>query len=111
MVSTNEKTIHGNNRGLGWRTRQVGSHISDESLQQIARSLASIVTPSSGPRDSSPLGDAQVVPHVDVDNLGNLYADQGKNAETEKMYRRALDGKEKTWGPEYTSTLNTLNNY
>ena len=42
MVSTNEKTIHGKNKGLGWRTRQVGGHISDESLQQIARSLASV---------------------------------------------------------------------
>jgi len=30
-----------------------------------------------------------------VNNLGLLYADQGKLAEAEKMYRRALDGKEK----------------
>ena len=42
MVSTSEKTIHGKNKGLGWRTRQVGGHISDESLQQIARSLAGV---------------------------------------------------------------------
>ncbi len=28
----------------------------------------------------------------------------------EAMYRRALDGKEKAWGPEHTSTLNTVNN-
>jgi hypothetical protein len=27
MVSTDGKTIHGKNNGLGWRTRQVGSHI------------------------------------------------------------------------------------
>jgi hypothetical protein len=27
MVSTNGKTIHGKNRGLGWRTRQVGGYI------------------------------------------------------------------------------------
>ena len=26
------------------------------------------------------------------------------------MYRRALEGKEKAWGPEHTSTLNTVNN-
>ena len=26
------------------------------------------------------------------------------------MYRRALQGKEKAWGPEHTSTLDTVNN-
>jgi tetratricopeptide (TPR) repeat protein len=30
-----------------------------------------------------------------INNLGNLYADQGKLGEAEKMYRRALDGYEK----------------
>lgn len=40
-------------------------------------------------------------------NLGLLYADQGKMAEAEKMYQRAL---EKSWGPEHTSTLDTVNN-
>ncbi|KAL6714253.1 hypothetical protein ACLMJK_007676 [Lecanora helva] len=42
--------------------------------------------------------------------LGLLYADQGKLAEAEKMYERALDGKEKVLGPEHTSTLQTVNN-
>ncbi|SLM34595.1 kinesin light chain 1 [Lasallia pustulata] len=31
-------------------------------------------------------------------------------AEAEAMYRRALEGKVKTWGPEHTSTLNRVNN-
>jgi tetratricopeptide (TPR) repeat protein len=26
------------------------------------------------------------------------------------MYKRALEGKEKAWGPEHTSTLDTVNN-
>ncbi|KAF1940516.1 hypothetical protein EJ02DRAFT_494611 [Clathrospora elynae] len=26
------------------------------------------------------------------------------------MYQRALQGKEKAWGPEHTSTLGTVNN-
>ncbi len=30
--------------------------------------------------------------------------------EAEDMYLRALTGKEKTWGPEHTSTLITVNN-
>ncbi|SLM37471.1 kinesin light chain 1 [Lasallia pustulata] len=45
-----------------------------------------------------------------VNNLGVLYADQGKMAEAEAMHRRALEGKEKAWGPEHTSTLDTVNN-
>ena len=45
-----------------------------------------------------------------VNNLGLLYANQGKLGEAEKMYRRALDGKEKARGPDHTSTLNTVNN-
>jgi Tetratricopeptide repeat len=31
-------------------------------------------------------------------------------AEAEAMYMRALQGKEKMWGPEHTSTLDTVNN-
>ncbi|EDO03050.1 hypothetical protein SS1G_05528 [Sclerotinia sclerotiorum 1980 UF-70] len=54
---------------------------------------------------------------VDIDglywefhNLGVLYSDQGKLAEAEKMYLRALEGKEKALGPDHTSTLDTVNN-
>jgi tetratricopeptide (TPR) repeat protein len=43
-------------------------------------------------------------------NLGILYADQGKHAEAKKMYRRALDGKEKASGTGHTSTLDIVNN-
>ena len=42
--------------------------------------------------------------------LGLLYSDQGKMKEAEDMYLRALAGKEKAWGPEHTSTLDTVNN-
>ena len=42
--------------------------------------------------------------------LANLYSDQGKMKEAEDMYVRALTGKEKAWGPEHISTLNTVNN-
>jgi tetratricopeptide (TPR) repeat protein len=43
-------------------------------------------------------------------SLGHLYADQGKLDEAEKMYQRALQGKEKAWGPDHTSTLDTVHN-
>jgi tetratricopeptide (TPR) repeat protein len=42
--------------------------------------------------------------------LGLLCADQGKMDEAEKMYQRALQGKEKALGPDHTSTLSTVNN-
>jgi Tfp pilus assembly protein PilF len=45
-----------------------------------------------------------------VNNLGLLYANQGKMDEAEKMYQRALQGYEKAWGPEHTLTLSMVNN-
>jgi tetratricopeptide (TPR) repeat protein len=53
--------------------------------------------------------------HVDahtVNNLGILYADQGKLVEAEQMYERALRGYEKAIGADnittYIPALNTL---
>ena len=43
-------------------------------------------------------------------DLGNLYRDQGKLAEAEQMYQRALQGTEKALGAEHMSTLSTVNN-
>ena len=45
-----------------------------------------------------------------IHGLGILYADQGKLGEAEKMYQRALEGKEKALGQDHTSTLNIVNN-
>lgn len=39
MVSTNGKTLHGENRGLGWRTRQVGGYLSDDTVRQVSRDM------------------------------------------------------------------------
>lgn len=44
MVSTNGKTLHGTNRGLGWRSRQVGGYLSDQTVRQISRDMSSIPT-------------------------------------------------------------------
>jgi len=46
----------------------------------------------------------------DCHNLGYLYANQGKLVEAEQMCQRALQGKEKAWGRDHTSTLDTVNN-
>ena len=45
-----------------------------------------------------------------VNNLGNLYADQGKLGQAEEMCIRALRGYEKAWGADHMSTLETVNN-
>jgi tetratricopeptide (TPR) repeat protein len=45
-----------------------------------------------------------------VNNLGNLYYNQGKLAEAENIYVRALEGYKKVLGAEHTSTLDTVNN-
>jgi len=48
MVSTDGKTLHGSNRGLGWRSRQVGGHLSDATVQQISRDFTAINIGNSG---------------------------------------------------------------
>ncbi|RFU30805.1 hypothetical protein B7463_g5540, partial [Scytalidium lignicola] len=42
-------------------------------------------------------------------NLGELFADQGKLYEAEKMHQRALQGRERTLGTNHNLTLNTVN--
>ena len=43
-------------------------------------------------------------------SCGNLFSDQGRLGEAEKMYDRALQGYEKAWGSDHTETLDTVNN-
>ncbi|WYZ34743.1 hypothetical protein EsH8_I_001019 [Colletotrichum jinshuiense] len=42
--------------------------------------------------------------------LGGLYSAHGRLQVAEATYERALQGKEKAWGPDHTTTLNTINN-
>lgn len=42
MVSTDGNIINGTNKGLGWRSRQVGGHLNDATVQQISRDFASV---------------------------------------------------------------------
>jgi hypothetical protein len=62
MISTDGKTIHGKNRGLGWRTRQVGGHLSDVSLQQLSRDMSGISFQNTGNGDQSSRGNTLSVP-------------------------------------------------
>lgn len=42
MVSTDGKTLHGKNSGLGWRSFQVGGSMSETALQDVVRSMSSL---------------------------------------------------------------------
>lgn len=39
MVSTKGKVLRGTNRGLGWRTRQFGGYLDDETVRQLSRDM------------------------------------------------------------------------
>jgi hypothetical protein len=68
LVSTEGKTIHGKNRGVGWRTRQVGGHLNDISVQQLSRDLTSISIRSMGDEGSHSRGNAPPVTHDGLEN-------------------------------------------
>ncbi|KAH7309341.1 hypothetical protein BKA65DRAFT_519640 [Rhexocercosporidium sp. MPI-PUGE-AT-0058] len=70
MVSTDGNILHGTNRGLGWRTRQVGGHLSDLSVQQLSRDMSSIRLEHSGNEGSSS-GSTMPVPSEGVDGTTN----------------------------------------
>ena len=103
-------------KGEGIGTRP---HINTRHGQQLGPSLRGPGPPPAWPRrcTSGHCKDtrkhwAQIITSTlnTINNLGLLYADQGKLDEAEKMYQRALEGYEKALGPDHTSTLNTINN-
>jgi flagellar biosynthesis chaperone FliJ len=53
MVSTDGQILHGKNQGLGWRSRQVGGHMNDASLQQLSRDMFASHFQTSGTDPSS----------------------------------------------------------
>jgi Fungal N-terminal domain of STAND proteins len=61
MVSTDGQILHGKNRGLGWRTRQVGGHLSDETVQMISRDFSNIDIHNTNSEKPHPQGNPQSV--------------------------------------------------
>ncbi|RAL15202.1 uncharacterized protein BO97DRAFT_441198 [Aspergillus homomorphus CBS 101889] len=62
MVSTNGKILHGKNRGMGWRNRQFGGYMSNESIQQLSRDLTAHYTLS--PRGEKPNSRTDTMPEA-----------------------------------------------
>ena len=48
---------------------------------------------------------------LSLNNLAGLYRDQGKYAQAEPLYQRALAIREKALGPEHPDTATSLENY
>ncbi|KAL7903677.1 hypothetical protein GGI35DRAFT_347126 [Trichoderma velutinum] len=58
IVATNGETLNGTNRGLGWRSRQIAGHFSDETMQQISRDMTAYIVedPPTAPTDGKLAG-------------------------------------------------------
>jgi tetratricopeptide (TPR) repeat protein len=115
-----------------WIQASVNTRTDDDFLQTAMTTIGLAVPPEKS-RDFATI-QRRLLPHVahllqylnsvtetrdDIDTavylsslhmLGDLCAYQGKLVEAEQMYQRALQGYEKAWGPEHTSTLGTVNN-
>jgi hypothetical protein len=68
MVSTDGNLLHGKNRGLGWRTRQVGGHLSDVSVQQLSRDMSRTGFENFGNEGPSSRGNTLSAPDDGVEN-------------------------------------------
>ncbi|KAJ5935943.1 hypothetical protein N7454_005241 [Penicillium verhagenii] len=73
MVSANGKVLHGKNRGMGWRSRQVGGYLSNESIQQLSRDFSTMQTSLSRGENSSPK--ASSTPSADDNMEGETTAE------------------------------------
>jgi hypothetical protein len=62
MVSTDGNIINGRNRGLGWRTRQVGGHLSDLSVQKISGDFTNTISHNTRTNDLSSKRNTPSVP-------------------------------------------------
>ncbi|KAH8657386.1 hypothetical protein BGZ60DRAFT_531552 [Tricladium varicosporioides] len=68
MVSTDGSIIHGKNRGLGWRTRQVGGHLSDLSVQQLSRDMSNIRPQYNGNENPASRDNIMSAPDGEMEN-------------------------------------------
>ena len=60
--------------------------------------------------DKRVLGEDHPVTMTGMNNLANLYSNQGRYAEAEPLFVKALDGYRRVMGGEHPETLNTMNN-
>ncbi|PKY00323.1 hypothetical protein P168DRAFT_76702 [Aspergillus campestris IBT 28561] len=76
MVSTSGQLVRGKNRGLGWRTRQVGGHLSDTTVQQLSRDMTSFNLRNTESYGQPSQGRASVVPDETENEAINEFKDR-----------------------------------
>jgi hypothetical protein len=77
MVSTDGKPIHGINRGLGWRSRQVGGYLDNATVQQISRDMSSTNFQNNGNEGLPLQGNPSSVPNNEVETkLGSEFRER-----------------------------------
>jgi hypothetical protein len=98
MVSTDGKIIHGRNRGLGWRSRQVGGHLSDRTVQKLSQdfshmSFQSIGRASPSLRDNTPPADNDGTQHESSSEFKERYGRGFKLASAADISSKSMEGK------------------
>ncbi|CAF3468047.1 unnamed protein product [Fusarium graminearum] len=110
-----------------WMVGALHKQTDTEMVQLAARCVASLVPSTEDKeywriqqrllqhvdRSFETMAESTGIPHFEPwinGAFGNIYANQGRLDKAEVMYERALQGYEKAWGPEHTSTLDTVNN-
>lgn len=68
LVSTNGKVIHGKNRGEGWRNKQLGGYLSDNSLVHVSRDMSRPSLQNTGNDGPSARSNTSSVPDDTVEN-------------------------------------------
>jgi hypothetical protein len=74
MVSNSDKTVHGSNRGLGWKSRQVGGHLSDASIQKLSGDFSNLRFEKSGDHNSPLQHDVSSVSNVRTEKSHSEFA-------------------------------------
>ena len=68
MVSTDGTIIHGKNRGVGWRTRQLGGHVDSASLRQVSQDMTTMTIRTIGDEGPPPRGRTPPAPGNGAEN-------------------------------------------
>jgi hypothetical protein len=68
MVSPNGKILHGSNRGVGPRTRQVGGYIDNKTTEEISKYMSSVDLQNIASEDPSSSNNTSSAPNDGVEN-------------------------------------------
>jgi hypothetical protein len=73
FVSTDGKILHGRNRQVGWRSRQIGGHLSDATMLKLSRDFSKIEFRTTKSDSQSLRGNTSSAP---VDEMENRFTER-----------------------------------